>query len=142
MRASRRLRSAFSPGVWIIKDRLRTDPEACDKYVQEASAAGALFEHQSEHAALQITAPSISLRVNIGKVHQLAMRDPTDSFDLPDHVAYQMNIAFESIDDISLDAQVSETSQAWIRRYLNDCCRARLIGPRQKRVSEVSVAFG
>ena len=42
--------------------------------------------------------------LNVGKVHQLAMRDPTDKIDLPDHVAYQMNIAFEAID-------VSDTSQ-------------------------------
>ena len=100
----RALRGVFSPGMWLMKDTKRTDPEACDKYVEEASAAGTLFDHQSEHASFQITAPDLSLRVNIGKVHQLAMRDPTDKFDLPDHVACQMNVAFEAID-------VSDTTQ-------------------------------
>ena len=27
----------------------------------------------------------------------MAMRDPTDQFDLPDHIAYQMNLAFERL---------------------------------------------
>lgn len=109
LRAEGRLRKAFPPGLWIKKDLYRTDPEACDNYVREASAAGTLFEHQSEHASLQITAPSVSLRVNIGKAHQKAVRDPTDSFDIPDHEAYRINLAFESLNDMSLDAQVSET---------------------------------
>lgn len=42
--ASRRLREAFSPGMWITKDRKRTDPEMCDKYVEEATTGGNLFE--------------------------------------------------------------------------------------------------
>ena len=101
----RSLLAAFSPGMWLKKDTKRTDPDACDNYIDEASATGTLFDHQSEHASFQITSPSLSLRVNVGKVHQLAMRDPTDNFDLPDHVAYQMNVVFETVD-------VSDTSQA------------------------------
>lgn len=58
---------------------------------------GTLFTHQSEHASIQIRADDLAIRVNHGKIHQLAMRDPTDQFDLPDHIAYQMNIAFERI---------------------------------------------
>ena len=32
------------------------------------------------------------------------MRDPTDQFDLPDHLTWQMNLAIEH-DNVSLDAQ-------------------------------------
>lgn len=45
--------------------------------------------------ALQITSPSIELRISHGMTHQLAMRDPTDQFDLPDHIAFQHNVVFE-----------------------------------------------
>lgn len=110
LEARRRLRAAYSAANWIKKDRLRTDPEECDSYVDKASAEGNLFSHQSEHASLQITSPSISVRINVGKIHQLAMRDPTDKFDLPDHVAYQMNIVLEAVENISQDAQVSPMS--------------------------------
>lgn len=91
--------------MWLMKDAKRTDPKACDEYVAQASASGTLFDHQSEHASFQITSPDLSLRVNIGKIHQLAMRDPTDKFDLPDHVAYQINIAFEGF-NVDEKAQV------------------------------------
>ena len=79
----RSLLAAFSPGMWLKKDTKRTDPDACDNYIDEASATGTLFDHQSEHASFQITSPSLSLRV----------------------VAYQMNVVFETVD-------VSDTSQA------------------------------
>lgn len=82
---------------WIISDALKTNPDECRQYVEQALQQGDLFGHQSEHVSIQITSPQLSLRISHGKVHQLAMRDPTDQFDLPDHVAYQMNIVFEDV---------------------------------------------
>lgn len=82
---------------WILLDSLKTNPEECLQYVERAVAEATLFGYQSEHTSLQITSPVLSLRISHGKVHQLPMRDPTDKFDLPDHVAFQMNVGFEDV---------------------------------------------
>lgn len=84
-------------GLWILGDEHMTNPTECRAYVRSAMEDGTLFEHQAEHTSFQIRGPDLSIRVNHGKIHQLAMRDPTDQFDLPDHTAYQMNIAFERL---------------------------------------------
>ena len=96
--ASGQRRLELSPtALWILADEHKTNPAECRAYVKSAMAGGTLFDHQSEHTSIQITAPDVSIRVNHGKIHQLAMRDPTDQFDLPDHIAYQMNLAFERL---------------------------------------------
>lgn len=82
---------------WILSDHLQTDPVACRHYVDHAMQGGGVFTHQSEHMSLQITSPDMALRISHGKVYQLAMRDPTDMFDLPDHTTFQHNLEFEQI---------------------------------------------
>lgn len=93
----RRLRVAEPMSDWVLSDTRRTNPIDCQLYVEKADEEGSLFEHQSEHTSFQITSPTLSLRVNHGKIHQLAMRDPTGTFDLPDHIAFQMNLVFEKV---------------------------------------------
>ena len=48
--------------------------------------------------------PLGKIRLSHGRLHQLPMRDPTDHFDLPDHLTWQMNLA---IDHHNMDASVS-----------------------------------
>ncbi|CAM9334681.1 unnamed protein product, partial [Laminaria digitata] len=52
-----------------------------------------------------------TIRLSHGRLHQLAMRDPTDRFDLPDHLTWQMNMAI-SRTNLSRDAQgiIGETA--------------------------------
>lgn len=96
--ASNARRLGLAPtGLWILADEHKTNPAECKAYVRTVMEDGTLFAHQSEHTSIQIRADDLAIRVNHGKIHQLAMRDPTDQFDLPDHIAYQMNIAFERI---------------------------------------------
>lgn len=66
------------------------------EYVARAEADadnGGLFAHQSEHVSFQIVTPKATIRLSHGRLHQVAMRDPTDKFDLPDHLTWQMNMA-------------------------------------------------
>lgn len=95
--AQRRLREAVPMSQWLLQDALKTNPVECKEYVDRAVADDTLFDHQSEHSSFQITSPLVSVRINHGKIHQLAMRDPTDTIDLPDHVAYQMNVQFNKL---------------------------------------------
>lgn len=94
---ARTLREAVPMSEWLLRDDLRTNPVECKEYVKSAVETDTLFDYQSEHASFQVTTPLLSLRINHGKIHQLAMRDPTDTIDLPDHIAYQMNVAFDKV---------------------------------------------
>lgn len=60
--------------------------------------AGGLFAHQSEYATFQIVTPKATIRLSHGRLHQVAMRDPTDQVDLPDHVTWQMNMGIDHND--------------------------------------------
>ena len=71
----------------------------CVEYVARAELEeGGLFAHQSEHASFQIVTPTATVRLSHGRLHQLAMRDPTDQYDLPDHLTWQMNMAVDHTD--------------------------------------------
>ena len=89
-------------GDWILADPTVTNMAECNEYVAAASTTG-LFEHESEHASFQIMTPAGTIRLNHGRLHQIAMRDPTDQFDLPDHLTWQMNVAIDH-HDVSLEA--------------------------------------
>eukprot|EP00903_Cladosiphon_okamuranus_P016330 g15060.t1 len=89
-------------GEWILADPTATNIAECAQYVAAAGETG-LFEHGSEHASFQIMTPTATIRLNHGKLHQLAMRDPTDQYDLPDHFSWQMNVAIDH-HDVSLEA--------------------------------------
>lgn len=72
----------------------------CVEYVAQAeveSEAG-VFGHQSEHASFRIVTPEATIRLSHGRLHQIAMRDPTDQYDLPDHLTWQMNMAIDHND--------------------------------------------
>lgn len=60
-----------------------------------------VFGHQSEHASFRIVTPKATIRLSHGRLHQIAMRDPTDRYDLPDHLTWQMNMAIDD-NDVSL----------------------------------------
>ncbi|CAM9915773.1 unnamed protein product [Ectocarpus sp. 13 AM-2016] len=85
---------------WILSDPTATNMAECTEYVMQATEDGStgLFEHNSEHASFQIMTPKGKIRLSHGRLHQLAMRDPTDRFDLPDHLTWQMNLAFDHLD--------------------------------------------
>eukprot|EP00903_Cladosiphon_okamuranus_P020451 g18771.t1 len=89
-------------GEWILADPTATNMEECAQYVAVAGETG-LFEHASEHVSFQIMTPTATIRLSHGRLHQLAMRDPTDRFDLPDHHTWQMNVAIDH-HDVSLEA--------------------------------------
>eukprot|EP00903_Cladosiphon_okamuranus_P022788 g20980.t1 len=89
-------------GEWILADPTATNIEECAQYVAAAGETG-LFEHESEHASFQIMTPTGTIRLSHGRLHQIAMRDPTDRFDLPDHLTWQMNVAIDH-HDVSIDA--------------------------------------
>lgn len=75
------------------KDPTATNMAECVEYVMDADMReGGLFAHQSEHASFQIVTPAATIRLTHGRLHQVAMRDPTDHFDLPDHRTWQMNM--------------------------------------------------
>ena len=83
---------------WILGDPTATNMEECTEYVADATAASGdigLFSHESEHTSFQILTPVGRIRLSHGRLHQLAMRDPTDHFDLPDHLTWQMNLALD-----------------------------------------------
>eukprot|EP00752_Nemacystus_decipiens_P003687 g3397.t1 len=84
-------------GSWILADPTATNVAECTEYVAAAGTTG-LFEHESEHASFQIMTPVGTIRLSHGKLHQLAVRDPTDQFDLPEHLAWQMNVAIDHHD--------------------------------------------
>ncbi|CAM9616834.1 unnamed protein product [Ectocarpus sp. 12 AP-2014] len=85
---------------WILGDPTATNMAECTEYVVEATrnGLGGLLEHDSEHTSFQILTPMGTIRLSHGRLHQLPMRDPTDSFDLPDHLTWQMNLAIDRID--------------------------------------------
>eukprot|EP00903_Cladosiphon_okamuranus_P021427 g19696.t1 len=89
-------------GEWILADPTATNMEECAQYVAAAGDTG-LFDHASEHASFQIMTPTGTIRLTHGRLHQLAMRDPTDQFDLPEHLTWQMNVAIDH-HDVSLEA--------------------------------------
>ena len=81
------------------QDPTVTNREECIEYVVRAGGeADGLFAHQSEHVTLQIVTPKATIRLTHGRLHQVAMRDPTDQVDLPDHVTWQMNMGIEHSD--------------------------------------------
>ncbi|CAM9873433.1 unnamed protein product [Ectocarpus sp. 4 AP-2014] len=89
---------------WILGDPTATNMEECIKYVTGAlKNVGGLFAHQSEHATFQIVTPKATIRLTHGRLHQIAMRDPTDQFDLPDHLTWQMNMGVDR-NDVSRQA--------------------------------------
>ncbi|CAM9207570.1 unnamed protein product [Ectocarpus sp. 13 AM-2016] len=104
-RAGRLLRTTPSMGEWILGDPTATNMNECMEYVARAEAEeGGVFAHQSEHASFQIVTPKATIRLSHGRLHQIAMRDPTDRFDLPDHLTWQMNLAVHH-EDVSHDAK-------------------------------------
>ncbi|CAM9749488.1 unnamed protein product [Choristocarpus tenellus] len=131
----RRLEEVFPMSEWLMRDTLRTNPRECDLYVKRAAESDSLFDHQSEHTSFQIAFPHLSLRVNHGKINQIAMRDPTDTLDLPDHVAYQMNLAFRKI-QLGDDPRgiLGET----VHPVLNESGAPIMEGPKTLRADEES----
>lgn len=86
---------------WILGDPTATNMDECTEYVNavtEADGDTGLFSHESEHTSFQILTPVGRIRLSHGRLHQLAMRDPTDHFDLPDHLTWQMNLAIDHHD--------------------------------------------
>lgn len=59
------------------------------------AAEGGVYAYQSEHASFQIVTPTATVRLSHGKLHQIATRDPTDQYDIPDHLTWQMNMAVD-----------------------------------------------
>ena len=102
-------------GEWVLGDPTVTNMAECEEYVARAVAAaaatdggggadgGGLFAHDSEHASFQIVTPIGRIRLSHGRLHQLPMRDPTDRFDLPDHLTWQQNLAIDD-HELGLDA--------------------------------------
>lgn len=95
--AGRRLGTPQDMGEWILADPTVTNRVECTEYVSTAMSEGeeGLFDLQSEHASFQIVTPTATVRLSHGRLHQLPMRDPTDMFDLPDHLTWQMNMAVD-----------------------------------------------
>ena len=94
-RINRRLHETTNMGEWILGDHTMTNAKECTEYVASAMQRNKLFDHQSEHVSFQIVTPTATIRLSHGRLHQLAMRDPTDEFDLPDHLTWQMNMAID-----------------------------------------------
>ena len=90
---------------WVLSDPTATNKLECEEYVARSTAGSGvgLFAHQSEHVSFQIMTPTAKIRLSHGKLHQLATRDPTDQFDLPDHLTWQMNVAIDH-HEMSLDS--------------------------------------
>ena len=92
----RRLVDTVDMAEWILADPTVTNIKDCTEYVARTmTKQDGLFDHQSEHASFQIFTPAATIRVSHGRLHQIAMRDPTDQFDLPDHLTWQMNLAID-----------------------------------------------
>lgn len=103
--ADRRMAEAGDIGEWILADPTATNMVECTEYVAlSMMQTNGLFDHQSEHASFKIVTPATIIRLSHGRLHQLPMRDPTDQFDLPDHLTWQMNIAIDHA-DVSLEAK-------------------------------------
>eukprot|EP00904_Undaria_pinnatifida_P007893 jgi/Undpi1/4233/HiC_scaffold_16.g07599.m1 len=103
--ADRKLRETENMGDWILGDPTVTNMAECIEYVAGALMDGnALFDHQSEHVSFRIVTPAATIRLSHGRLHQLPMRDPTDQYDLPDHLTWQMNMAIDH-SSISQNAQ-------------------------------------
>ena len=47
--------------------------------------------------------PTAKIRLSHGRLHQPPRRDPTDQFDIPEHLTWQMKVAVDH-HDMSLDA--------------------------------------
>ncbi|CAM9659945.1 unnamed protein product [Scytosiphon promiscuus] len=104
-RHGRRLGEALNMGEWILGDPTATNMDECVEYVARAEAEdGGLFAHQSEHASFMIVTPKSTIRLSHGRLHQIAMRDPTDQYDLPNHLTWQMNVAITH-SEVSHDAK-------------------------------------
>ena len=93
-------RFSFLPFGYLLlvplQDPTATNMAECEEYVARAEVGeGRVFLHQSEHASFQIVTPTATVRLSHGRLHQVAMRDPTDQYDLPDHVTWQMNMAVD-----------------------------------------------
>lgn len=89
----------MSPSPSTPQDPTATNMAECTEFVANSMLTdGHLFGHQSEHASFKVDTPTTAIRISHGRLHQLAMRDPTDKFDLPDHTAWQMNVALERND--------------------------------------------
>ena len=81
---------------WVLGDPTVTNMMECAAYVSKSvDTDGGLFAHQSEHSSFKISTPTATVRVSHGRLHQIAMRDPTDQYDLPDHLTWQMNLAID-----------------------------------------------
>ena len=77
-----------------LQDPTATNMPECTEYVAQAGLEkDGLYAHQSEHASFQIVNPKATIRLRHGRLHQFAMRDPTDQFGLLDHLTWQMNMA-------------------------------------------------
>eukprot|EP00903_Cladosiphon_okamuranus_P011805 g11093.t1 len=101
----RRLSVAPTMGEWVLGDPTATNLDECAEYVARAEVEdGGLFAHQSEHASFRIVTPKATIRLSHGSLHQTAMRDPTDRYDLPDHLTWQMNMAIDH-KEVSHDAK-------------------------------------
>lgn len=91
---------------WILGDPTATNMDECAEYVARVVADESdlgLLRHQSEHTSFRITTPKATIRLSHGRLHQMATRDPTDRFDLPNHLTWQMNVAIDQ-KDVSLTA--------------------------------------
>lgn len=92
----RRLGESVDMGEWILGDPTATNMVERTEYVARAMAdKDGLFSYQSEHASIQIVTLKATIRLSHGRLHQLAMRDPTDRFDIPEHLTWQMNMAID-----------------------------------------------
>lgn len=104
----RRLGDSQNMGEWILGDPTATDMAECTVKISEAMEAGegdgGLYDHQSEHASFRIVTPTATIRLSHGRLHQIATRDPTDQFDLPDHLTWQMNMAIDH-NEVSREAE-------------------------------------
>eukprot|EP00903_Cladosiphon_okamuranus_P017248 g15893.t1 len=105
---------------WILDEPTATNIVECEEYVARVLATGGhvgLFAHESEHALFQILTPTGRIRLTHGRLHQLPMRDPTDSFDLPEHLKWQQNLA---IDRQDLSPEVTGILSETLVPVLND----------------------
>ncbi|CAM9134386.1 unnamed protein product [Scytosiphon promiscuus] len=90
---------------WILGDPTATNLDECMEYLARAALDGnGVFAHQSEHVSFQIVTPISTIRLSHGRLHQVSMRDPTDTYDLPDHLTWQMNVAIDQT-DVTPDAK-------------------------------------
>lgn len=73
-----------------------TNMDECVEYVTPAEAEeGGVFAYQSENASFQIVPPAANVGLSHGMLHQIAVRDPIDQYDLSDHLTWQLNMAID-----------------------------------------------